>query len=104
MQLIPLLSLPNQSITLSLGGVNWEINIKLANTVMVIDVIRDDIVLVQGARLLADMPVLPYQYQEAFGNFILLSENEELADWNRFELDQTFIYLSPAELASVADA
>ncbi|MBC8954133.1 hypothetical protein [Xenorhabdus sp. PB62.4] len=93
MREIPLRAIPNQRLAVTLDEANWVITIKAARTMMVCDIQRDDVIVVQGSRLIPNTPLIPYAYLST-GNFALLTENHELPWWEKFESTQTLIYWS----------
>lgn len=64
-----------------------------------VDITRDDVVLIQGARITPGMPLLPYRYQES-GNFLLITNEGDLPDFAQFGVTQFLVYLSADELAA----
>nr|WP_237386287.1 hypothetical protein [Xenorhabdus sp. Sc-CR9] len=94
MREIPLRAIPNQRLAVTLDGVNWVITLKAARHTMLCDIQRDEVSLIQGARLVANASLIPYAYLSPAGNFALLTENHELPWWEKFESTQTLIYWS----------
>ena len=102
-QRIPLQAIPNQSFTTTLEGARWEISIKDAGGVMVADITRSGTLLLQGQRLVAGTPLIPYQHLEA-GNFIIITENEEYPRYQSFGASQFLIYNTVAEMGAIRGA
>ena len=98
MQTIPLSAIPNQSITVPVGSNRWALTIKEARGVMVIDVTLNETPMLTGQRLVCGSPVIPYVYMQSNGNFWFVTENDELPYYDRFGIDQTFVYVEPGEL------
>lgn len=98
MRQISLAAIPNQSFSVTLDGRRYDLAFKDADGVMVANVARDDVVIATGQRLVAGQPVLPYRWQES-GNFVLLTEGDELPDWTLFGSTQFLYFLSADELA-----
>ncbi|MDC9591184.1 hypothetical protein PSI23_18285 [Xenorhabdus sp. XENO-10] len=92
MREIPLRAIPNQRLAVTLDGVNWVLTIKAARSMMVCDIQRDEVMLIQGSRLVPDTRLIPYAYLSSAGNFALLTENHALPWWEKFESTQTLIY------------
>ena len=67
---------------------------------MIADVYRNDAALLLGQRIAVGTPIIPYQYLQGAGNFILLVDNEELPDWRQFGVTQQLLYVEPGELAN----
>jgi len=101
MDLIELAQVPNQSFSVTLEGVRWDITIKQAREVMVVDLVRDSIEILRGQRIVAGTPIIPYRHLQGDGNFLLLTDGDELPNWERFEVDQQLIYATAAEIAAI---
>lgn len=97
---IPLDPVPNQQVIVSLDGNRWQLTIKAARGVMCADILLNDQTLLQGQRIVAGTPLIPYRHLQGAGNFLLLTENDSLPDWRRFGTDQQLIYASAEEIAS----
>lgn len=100
MNQIPLQATPNQTLSVLLDGARYTLAIKEANGCMVADVTRDDTDLLYGALIVAGSPIVPYAYMEA-GNFLILTEDDELPYWDQFETTQSLIYVTADELAAL---
>lgn len=100
MRVIELAQVPNQSFSVTLEGVRWDLTIKQANTSMAMDAVADGVEVVRGQRIVAGMPIIPYHYLQQDGNFLITTENDQLPDWERFDLDQVLIYATFNEIAS----
>lgn len=98
MRLIDITATPNQSFSVTLEGARWDFTIKQAVHCMVCDVTLDDTVILRGQRIVAGTPIIPYKYLQGSGNFVLLTENDELPFWDRFGVDQILVYATPAEI------
>lgn len=90
----------NQSLSIQLDGLRYDITVKEGNGVMCATVVRDGVTLVDNVRLVAGTPVLPYRYQED-GNFALTTADEELPYFPQFGNTQFLVYLSNEELAAL---
>lgn len=60
--------------------------------------ILNDVLLLSGQRIVAGSPLIPYKYLQGSGNFWILTEDDELPYYDRFNVDQQFIYVSPGEI------
>lgn len=95
-------AIPNQSLTVQLDNNLYNMSIKAANGVMCIDVLRNNETLLTGERLTAGTPILPYQYLEnESGNFLLLTNNDDLPDYTQFGVTQSLVYASNDELVAI---
>lgn len=101
MRVIPLSSVPNQSFSVQLDGNRWDFVIKQANASMVVNLTLNDEIILMGSRVVSGTPLIPYQFLQGSGNFILLTEDEELPEWSRFGIDQQLIYGSFDELSAI---
>lgn len=98
MQEIPLLVIPNQSMTVDLETKQFDIRIKEADGCMVADVSIDGEAIVTGQRIVAGEPIIPYFYLQN-GNLIVSTLNDELPCWEEFGSSQALLYLTDAEMA-----
>lgn len=96
MQIVPLVAEPNQSFSVNVSNMRFDIRLKEAAGVMVADVSINDVVVLLAGRVLAGEPLIPYRYLEA-GNFLMLTDNGELPAWSLFGVTQTLVYLTAAE-------
>ena len=96
-QQIDLQAISNQSLSVDLDETRYEITLKETSGVMSADIIRDNVTVAQGGRIVAGTPLIPYRYQES-GNFVLTTEGHRLPFFNQFGVTQFLIYASPAEL------
>lgn len=99
MRTIPLDSVPNQQVIINVGENRWTLRIKQANSSMVADVSLNDVMMLQGMRLCVGTPLIPFRHLAGNGNFLLLTNNEELPDWQKFNSTQTMVYVDASELA-----
>lgn len=97
---VPVTATPNQSLSILLDNERIVLRLKEANGVMVADVERDGSTIILGTRVLAGEPIIPYHYLED-GNFILLTINDELPDWQQFGQTQSLVYLTTAEVEAL---
>lgn len=97
---IPLQPVANQSFSVLLDGARYVLTFKEANGVMCADVVRDEVTLITGVRVTAMTPLLPYDYMQR-GNFVLLTENDDLPYYTQFGLTQSLVYVSDAEIAAL---
>lgn len=101
MQIIDIAQVPNQSFTITPEGVRWDLTIKQATSSMFMDAVADGVPIVTGQRIVAGTPIIPYQYLAQDGNFLIMTENDELPNWERFEVDQVLIYATLDEIAAI---
>lgn len=90
----------NQSFTTVLDGARFDLTFRdIGGDLMAVTIIRDGVTLVEGQRLVAGTPLLPYKYQET-GNFMLLTQGGAYPYWPEFGVTQTLLYLTAAEVAA----
>lgn len=97
---IKLINYPRQQFPVTLNGSRYELIIKDCNGFMTIDIARNDTEIIKGHRLLPNTPIIPYNHLTD-GNFVLSTQNEELPDWNKFEITQELFYLMGDELTGI---
>lgn len=97
---IALAAVANQSFFVQLDDRAYSIAVHASgDDLMTVDISRDDVVLIQGARMTPGTPLLPYRYQES-GNFILITNAGDLPAFAQFGVTQFLVYLSADELAA----
>lgn len=100
MRTIPLAAIANQELSVRLDNERLVLRLKEASGVMVADLDRNGVRVLSGVRVLAGEPIIPYRYMEN-GNFMVLTVDEELPDWRRFETTQSLVYLSAPEVGAL---
>ena len=100
MRIVPLASVPNQAITVTLDGTRWSLAFKDCAGVTCVDVARDSVPILSAVRALAGEPVIPYRYLQT-GNFLFLTSDDQLPEYALFGVSQVLVYLSAAEIAAV---
>lgn len=99
---LALQAIPNQSFTVVLDNVLYEIGIIETNGCMSLNLTRANVVVLSGQRCVAGQLLIPYRAEEAqSGNFMFLTANNDLPYWDQFTATQTLIYASNAELEAV---
>jgi hypothetical protein len=104
MRIIDIDPIPNQEFSVTVDGNRWDFVIKEAVSSMICDLSLNDEVILSGARIVAGTPIIPYEYMRRQGNFIILTENEEIPYWTQFGVSQQLIYASVAELDDIPSA
>lgn len=99
MRIIDIDPIPNQEFSVTVDGNRWDFVIKEAVSSMICDLSLNDEVILSGARIVAGTPIIPYEYLRRMGNFIILTENDELPYWTQFGVNQQLIYSSAEELS-----
>ena len=94
---IPLLSIPNQSFSINVENVIFDVSIKTTG-VTVADITMDGVLKISSAKCMPNLPIIPYRYLE-HGNFFFITENDEYPDYTKFGSSQTLVYMTPDEMA-----
>ena len=104
MQQITLQAVPNQTLSIQLDNNSYDIVIRAVNIgnaqVMVFDISINNVVIVLGQRAVAGYPIIPYAYLYD-GNFIVITSDDDLLDYTKFQISQYLIYASQAELEEI---
>lgn len=89
----------SQSFTIVLNAKRYDITIRdIGGDIMAVTIIRDGVTLIEGQRLVAGTPLLPYKHLED-GNFMLLTQNGQYPYYTEFGVTQFLLYLTPEEIA-----
>lgn len=99
MRIIDIDPIPNEEFSVTVDGNRWDFVIKEAVSSMICDLSLNDEVILSGARIVTGTPIIPYEYLRSQGNFIILTENDELPYWTQFGVNQQLIYASAEELS-----
>lgn len=92
MKKIPLLSIPNQSLSYSSGDVRYDLRIFSAGGRMCFDLRTNDVTVMEGVRIVAGKPLIPYFHLATKGNFAIISHGDKEPDWKRFNIDQFLVF------------
>ena len=94
---------PNQRLSVNLGGSRYEITINFAADCMCATVIRDGVTVISGHRIVTGEPILPYRHMEA-GNFVLSTFGDAPPDYNKFGVTQFLYYVAQGDIDAVRAA
>jgi len=94
---------PNQTLHFSNNGVRYDATIKDINGIMSVDMSINLVPVITGHRIGAGIPFLPYKYIED-GNFMIVTENDELPYWDKFGDTQTLFFVSADEIEAIRNA
>ena len=96
---IPLEAIPNQSLSVQLDEIRYEIRLHDIGGMMSADISIDDELILEGHRVVGGFPLIPYKHLEnEGGNFIFLTELGDLVYWNQFGITQSLLYFSVEEI------
>lgn len=99
MQGIPIQSLPNQIFQITLEDNFYSISLRTTNGVMSASITRNGVLVIENVRAVAGFPIIPYLYEED-GNFVFFTQNFQKPDYTLFNITQSLVYLTAAELAA----
>lgn len=102
---IPIQAIPNQSLSIQLNTVNYNIVLRDCGNVMAMDLSINNELIISGQRLVPSFPAIPYAYLEN-GNFVFVTPGEDgflipgivYPYWDKFNVDQFLVYASQEEL------
>jgi len=97
---VPIAQLSNQSFSARLENARYNFTIKEARGIMVMDIIRNNVPIISGQRIVAGRGIIPYQYLEN-GNFVILTENDEIPYYTNFNDSQFLYYFTTMELSEL---
>jgi len=94
---INLAQIPNQSFSLQLNNVFYQITLRYVINLMTCTIKRDDKVVIENVRCEPNQQIIPYNYLED-GNFAFITIDNEYPIYTRFNVDQFLVYASAEEL------
>lgn len=99
---ISLKQLPNQELSIALENSRYIIRVVETNTMMAISITKDDVMLIENARLLPNDFILRSNLVDPdAGNFLMLVQDDSLPDWNSFGITQFLQYIDSDELEAL---
>lgn len=103
---IPLQSIPNQTLSINLNDNAYDILIRACNSgasqVMSIDITINNDVILLGQRMVAGTPLIPYlELTDIGGNFLLLTDDGDLPDYNQFQISQYLVFATQEEINAI---
>ena len=100
-QIIPLAAIPNQSLSVVIDTVRYDIAVRQCSVVMEIDIARNSVPLVSGMRCNAGTLLLPFlSLENGYGNFAFSTEDDNYPDWQQFGITQFLIFITNDELVA----
>jgi hypothetical protein len=94
---IDLAQIPNQSFSLQLNNVFYQITLRYVINLMTCTIKRNDQVIIENVRCQPNQKIIPYNYLED-GNFAFLTVDNEYPIYTRFNVDQFLVYATQDEL------
>lgn len=103
---IPLQSIPSQSLSINLDNNVYDITIKASDIglsqVVAFDISINNEVIVLGQRVVTGTPIIPYlELTDIGGNFILLTDDGDLPDYQEFQISQYLVFASRDEINAI---
>lgn len=102
MKEIPLNMVEKQSLSVLIDGVLFELAFKLCNGIMAATIIRDGVTVVENRRVVAGVGIIPQGDREA-GNFLILTNNDDLPYFSRFAATDALIYANEEETTALRE-
>lgn len=97
---IKIAAVPNQEFSVTLNERFYNFRIVTVDGCAAVTISRDDVVLVQGARMVAGTPLLPYPFLED-GNFVLTTQDGDLPNYEQFGVTQALLYVTADEVTAL---
>ena len=105
---IPIINVPNQSLSIQLDDNQWDIAIHAtqdnpdgSSGIMAIDITINNNIIISGVRATYGYSLIPYNYLIVDGNLYFVTQNDDYPDWRQFGITQYLIYASSAEIAEI---
>ena len=97
----PIQAIPNQEFSITLNGNVYDIGIGATAGVMSVSISLNGTLLVESLHAAACAPLIPAEYlEDGDGNFMFLTANNQLPNYTQFNVTQSLLYFSAAELAA----
>lgn len=98
---ISLQSVPNQSFSFNIAETAFDVTLKTSDS-LIADISINGETVIQGVRIMAYRPVLPYAYlSQSAGNLFFITENGAAPSYELFGVTQTLVYASEEEVESL---
>lgn len=96
---ITLQSVPNQSFSINIGGISYDVSIKTGDSALA-DISMNGNIVIQGVRVMPYRPIVPYEYlTQDNGNMLFITDNGENIDYTKFGVTQYLVYLTADEMS-----
>lgn len=97
--IVQLEAVPNQSFDVVLENVRYSFRFVACFDCMAVDIARDGVDIVRGARVVNGSLLIPSQYQYYNGgNFAIISSSEDIPYYDQFGITQFLIYYTADEM------
>jgi hypothetical protein len=101
---VPIESLPNQNLTVTLDSVRYVLTLREGEgKTCTVSVTANGNTIIDNVRAMPNQNILPYPYLESDGgNFAFnVDDGESYPYWEEFGITQRLIYASPSELEAL---
>jgi hypothetical protein len=99
MMQVPIQATPNQSFSIILDSNNWDFVLKTVEDATAVSLTLNGVDVIDNTRAMAGSLIIPSQYEEN-GNFFFTTANYQLPFYTSFNVSQSLIYASAAELVA----
>lgn len=99
MKIIPITRTPNQSISIVISEVLYEIRLTSRDGSVCADIDADGELIVLGARVVANEAIIQPPSLLPDKCFCLVTSDNDIVDYNQFGLTQILCYFTPADFA-----
>ena len=99
MKTVSLSAIPNQSFSVTTEDYTYAMTFRSMGDFMVYDISIDGEKIIQGFRFVPGQFMIPYEYMEKAGNFVLATDDDAEIDYEEFGSTQ-FLYYYTAEEVS----
>lgn len=99
---IPIQAIPNQNFSINLDNNLFDITLRTTNGITSASFTINGTDTIDNIRCVAGSVLIPYAYLEA-GNFMFLTNNYQFPIYTQFNISQTLVYFTAAELATIRD-
>lgn len=97
--IVQLEAVPNQSFDVVLENVRYSFRFVACFDCMAVDISRDGVDVLRGARVVNGSLLIPSQYQYyGGGNFAIICSTDEIPYYDRFGITQFLIYYTADEM------
>ncbi|MHC5541896.1 phage baseplate plug family protein [Singulisphaera rosea] len=100
MMQVPIQAIPNQSFSVILDTNTWNFLLKTVEDTTVVGLTLNGTDILDGARAVSGSLIIPSRYEES-GNFFFTTANFQLPFYTSFNVSQSLIYISAAELSAI---
>ena len=101
---IPLQAIPNQSLSLQIDQITYDLRLHTCATgldqITAVTLFINNVLILSGVRAVSGYPIIPYPYLEN-GNFTFVTMNDEYPNYTQFGITQTLVFGSQAEIDAI---